>query len=112
MVGNNAVSHFIFATFAVVDYWVPLVSLVLSHGVVVLVVAEFSAICSVFIEAMSGDGGHDFNTCGVGWHGEIQLAIVPRFVVVCAIKLSTAKGVGGVNGSSSAAPIAEEECDR
>ena len=110
LIGNNAVSNLIFTSFTVVDDGVPLVSLVLAHRVVVLVVAEFRTIRSVLVETVSGDGGHDFNTRGVRWHGEIQLSIVTRFVV-CAIKLSAAKGVGGVDGPSSAAPIAEKERD-
>ena len=74
-----------------------------------LVVAEFSAIGRVFVESVAGDGRNDFNAGGIGWYGEIKLAIVSGFVVVCSIKLSATERVGPINGSCTTAPIAEEE---
>ena len=41
-----------------------------------LVIAEFSAIGRVFVESVAGDGRNDFYAGGIGWHGEIKLAIV------------------------------------
>ena len=89
----------------------PLVCLVLTHYVVVLVIAEFCTIRRVLIESVARDRCNEFNArCG-GRDGEVELSLIARFVVVRAVKLAAAEGVGSVHRSTSTPPIAEQERD-
>ena len=110
LIGNHPVVDLVLTTLPAVDDGMPLVGRVLTHGVVVLVIAKFSAVCIVLVETVAGDGGDDFNAGRLWRHGEIQLSSVFCFVVVGAVKLTPAEGVRGVDRSGSASPVAEQEC--
>ena len=111
LIGYYTITHFVFASLVAVNDGVPLVCLVFTHRVVVLVIAEFCTIGGVFVETMTRDGRDNFNAGRFLWHGEVHLSEVARFVVVCTIKLATAKGIGAVDGTSTAAPVAKQEGD-
>ncbi len=111
LIGYYTITHFVFASLVAVNDGVPLVCLVFTHRVVVLVIAEFCTIGGVFVEAMTRDGRDNFNAGRFLLHGEVHLSEVARFVVVCTIKLATAKGIGAVDGTSTAAPVAKQEGD-
>jgi hypothetical protein len=109
LIRHNPIVDLVLTSFTVVDDWMPFIRLMLPHRVVMLVIAEFSAIGRVFVESMAGYGRNDFNAGGIGWYGEIKLAIVSGFVVVRSIKLSSTESVGPINGPCTTAPIAEKE---
>ena len=75
------------------------VGLVLAHGVVVLMVAEFSAIGRIFVEPVPCDRCND-PTLVACEYGEVQLTSL-RFVVVRPVKLTSLKAMRSVDGSGS-----------